>query len=266
MDWDKTAVENFLATAHALADLAREQSLPWFRQAIETEFKADSSPVTKADVCAEAAMRRRLAELHPDHEVRGEELGSERSGAEWVWFLDPIDGTKSFISGIPLWGTLVALLFRDSPVIGVIDAPATNERWSAIQDTATWFCGDGRAPQRCRTSGCTQLAHARLCLPSPDTFDEHGSQAARRLSECARLNRFGGDCYSYGLLASGHLDVIVESGLDDHDFLPMVPIIEAADGVISDWEGHPLRPGSSGHVVAAASAALHREAVAQLCG
>jgi histidinol phosphatase-like enzyme (inositol monophosphatase family) len=181
-----------------------------------------------------------------------------------VWYLDPIDGTKSFVCGLPLWGTLIALVQGGVPVLGVIDAPVLGERWSALRGGPAWFDATGHAPQLCTASACRGLAEARICAPSPDHFDTAGGAAFERLAETAAVVRYGGDCYAYALVASGHLDIVVESGLDAHDFLPMVPIIEAAGGVITDWHGQPLGPQRAGDVLAAANAALHRQAIERL--
>jgi histidinol phosphatase-like enzyme (inositol monophosphatase family) len=255
--------EAFLATAHALADEARAVSLRWFRTPLAVESKADHSPVTEADRGVEALLRKRLAERHPEHGVCGEEFGRDRADADFVWYLDPIDGTKSFISGLPLWGTMLALVERGAPVLGLVDIPATGERWSALRGHGAWFDPAG-ARTRCATSRCRELAQARLALPAPDAFLAAEVDAVRTLAERVALRRYGGDCYAYGLVAGGHLDLVVESGLDDHDFLPMVVLVEEAGGVITDWRGRALTPDSDGDVPAAATPALHRQALEAL--
>jgi histidinol phosphatase-like enzyme (inositol monophosphatase family) len=256
--------DDWLATAHALADRAREVSLRWFRTPLAVDLKADHSPVTEADRRIEAMCREQLAVRYPSHGIVGEEFGSVAADAEFVWLIDPIDGTLSFISGLPLWGTLIALLQRGQPVLGLIDTPATDERWSATRGDMAMFRAAGKSPQACLSSGCDQLSLARLCAPSPDTFVAEQADAFRRLSAQVAIRRHGGDCYAYGLLASGFLDLVVETGLAPHDHLPLVPVIEAAGGVISDWSGLPLGLHSTGDVVAAASAELHRQALAAL--
>jgi inositol-phosphate phosphatase/L-galactose 1-phosphate phosphatase/histidinol-phosphatase len=149
-------------------------------------------------------------------------------------------------------------------VLGVIDAPVLGERWSALRPGPAWFADTGRVPQPCTASACRALAGARLCAPSPDHFDTAGRAAFERLAESSAVVRYGGDCYAYALVASGHLDLVVEADLDAHDFLPMVPIIEAAGGVITDWQGQPLGPQRAGDVLATANQALHRQALARL--
>ena len=256
--------DDWLATAHALADRAREISLRWFRTPLTVDLKADHSPVTEADCRIEAMCREQLAARYPSHGILGEEFGGVRADAEFVWLIDPIDGTASFISGLPLWGTLIALLQRGQPLIGMIDAPATAERWSAARGDIALFRAAGKSPQACRSSGCDQLSGARLCAPSPDSFVAQQADAFRRLSAQVAIRRHGGDCYAYGLLASGFLDLVVEIDLAPHDHLPLVPVIEAAGGVITDWSGRPLGLHSTGDVVAAATPALHRRALAVL--
>ena len=261
---ERFADEGCLATAHALADRAGEIALRWFRAPLVVERKSDGSPVTEADRCIEAMCRERLSALYPGHGILGEEFGGERLDAPFVWVIDPIDGSIAFISGSPLWGTLIALLHEGAPVLGLIDAPATGERWSALRGGVALWHSSKAVAQRCRTSGCTRLGRARLCVPSPDGFSPAQADAVERLSKQASTRALGGDCYSYGLLAGGHLDLVVEAGLDAHDHLPLVAVIEAAGGVITDWSGEPLGLRSAGDVVAAASMALHRQALAVL--
>ena len=263
-DTAATEPEQWLATAHALADLAREVSLRWFRTPLDIHVKADHSPVTQADREVEALMREQIARRHPAHGIVGEEHGGTRADASLVWYLDPIDGTKSFVCGLPLWGTLIALVRGGVPVLGVIDAPVLGERWSALRGAPAWFDATGHAPQACTASACGELADARVCAPSPDHLGAEGLAAFERLAKAAAVVRYGGDCYAYALVASGHLDVVVESGLDAHDFLPLVPIIESAGGLITDWQGRPLGPQSAGDVLAAGNAALHRHAMQRL--
>ena len=239
-----------------LADIARPISRQYFRQTLDIEQKSDHSPVTIADRSVETAMRTHIETEYPTHGILGEEHGRENSGSEHLWVLDPIDGTKSFITGMPTFGSLIAHLYRDVPVIGIIDIPATHERWQAISGQPALFNGT-----QCSTSGCQRLAQASLYATSPDIFDATGQAAFERVSAQARMRRFGGDCYSYGLLASGHIDAVMEMSLQPYDYMALIPIIEAAGGVITDWQGKPLTLHSDGHVIAAASDQLHQEIV-----
>lgn len=243
--------------AETLADEVRPLSLGWFRRRLEIDLKADESPVTIADRNVEQALRRRIAERFPTHGILGEEFGSAHADAEFVWSIDPIDGTRSFITGFPLWGTLLAVLHRGSPVVGVIDMPVQAERWVGRYRQGAWLNGAA-----CTTSKITRLSDATVYATSPDIFQGAEADAFARLSGAVRSRRFGGDCYAYALLASGHIDLVMEASLQPYDYLALAPVIEAAGGVITDWDGQPLTLHSRGRVIAAANAALHREALA----
>lgn len=254
----------WLAVAHALADRACAISLRGFRSAQAVDYKPDRSPVTPIDRAVETMLREQLAVHCPGHGVVGEEFASTGAEAGFVWHIDPIDGTRSYVCGLPLWGTLIALVQGDVPLLGLLDAPAMAERWSAVRGGTTLWQASGRPAQACRTSACATLEQARLCAPAPDAFDAAQAGAYRRLAARVAINRQGGDCYAYGLLAAGHLDLLLEAGLDPHDFLPMVVLIESAGGVVSDWAGRSLGPHSDGTILAAATTALHRQALALL--
>lgn len=247
------------AFAHILADEARLLSRRWFRSAVTVDTKADDSPVTIADREIEAAIRARIAARFPDHGILGEEHGRDRLGADYVWVIDPIDGTRSFISGWPVYGMLLALLWREKPILGLIDMPILEERWLGRAGVPTLFNGTA-----CHASPCQRLADACIYTTSPDAFDADGLRIYERVSRQARTRRFGGDCYSYGLLAAGHIDLVIEAGLQPYDYMAMVAVIEGAGGVITDWAGQPLSIDSDGKVVAAATPALHAEALAAI--
>ena len=247
--------------AAAVADGARRMALAYFRKPLEVDDKADSSPVTVADREIEAYMRARIAEAFPDHGIYGEEQDPERLDAAEIWVVDPIDGTKSFVTGHPLFGNLMALLRNGRPVLGQIEMPALGERWQGRAGVPTTFNG---AP--CRTSGCTDLGRALAYTTDPMLFRGEDRKAFDLLAGAVRLLRFGGDCYNYGLLASGHCDLVLEIALQPYDYLPVVQVIEGAGGVITDWEGRPLSLASGGRVVAAATPALHAETLAILAG
>ncbi|MCW0207839.1 MAG: histidinol-phosphatase [Achromobacter sp.] len=242
--------------ARTLADRVRPLSRKWFRHPLAVDTKADESPVTQADREVEAALREAIAREYPDHGIFGEEFGASRAEAELVWSLDPIDGTRAFISGNPLWGTLLALLHRGRPVLGLIDIPMLDERWAGA-----WGLPASLNGEACRASGCTELRQAILYATSPDIFAGTELVAFDALARAARMRRYGGDCYSYGLLASGHVDLVVEAGLQPYDYLALTPVIEGAGGVITDWSGQPLGLESQGRVVAAATPQLHRQAM-----
>lgn len=248
-----------LRIANALADAAAAHSLRLFRTPLEVIAKADESPVTLADRAAEAAMREILGAERPGDGIYGEEHGAERLDAQAVWVLDPIDGTRSFITGSPLWGTLIGLLRGGRVELGMVDMPVLGERWVGQAGL-----GAQRNGQPVRVSGCSSVEAARIFTTSPDIFDAADWAAFDRLSRRCAMRRFGGDCYSYAQLAGGTIDLVVETDLQPYDYLGPAGLIEAAGGVITDWEGRPLGLASDGRVIAAATPALHREALAIL--
>ncbi|WP_328591718.1 histidinol-phosphatase [Pararhizobium mangrovi] len=254
----------FLRFAETLADEAAALGSKWFRKPIDIATKEDLSPVTEADREIEALMRRRIAEAFPDHGIFGEEHGQERLDAEYVWVVDPIDGTRSFVTGWPIWGTLISLTHRGRPELGVIEMPVLGERWIANSGQPGEFVTRTGRREICRTSRCRALADARFYTTSPLYFDDREREVVTRIMQSAATPRFGGDCYAYGLLASGYIDLVVESRLMPFDYMALIPIIEAANGVVSDWAGEPLTFGSTGQVVAAATPQLHEEAIAVL--
>ena len=248
-----------VAFAEGLADLAAPIALKYFRQKLAVEAKADASPVTVADREIEAAIRRRIRESFPEHGLFGEEHGFEGLDSERIWVIDPIDGTKSFISGMPTFGTLIACLEKGVVIAGVVDHPALRERWVGYRGGRTLHNG-----QPCQTSGRTHLAEAILYTTTPDLFNSKDRSAFDAVSKKVSLRRFGGDCYAYALLASGHIDLVLEAGLQPYDYLSLVPVIEGAGGVITDWQGQKLDLNSDGRVVAAATPELHREVLSCL--
>lgn len=246
------------ALAGQMADVAREVVLRHFRTPIHVEAKGDGSPVTVADRGIESQMRTMIRAAFPAHAIRGEEFAAEGSG-EFAWVLDPIDGTKSFVSGFPLFGSLIALTRAGKPVLGVIEAPAMAERWVGAQGQATTFNG-----KPVHTRACQSLKDAIVYTTTLESFNAAERARFETLGARAALRRFGGDCYLYGMLAAGFCDLVVEVLLKPHDFMAVVPVVEGAGGVISDWQGAPLTFESDGRVVAAATEALWREALADL--
>jgi myo-inositol-1(or 4)-monophosphatase len=244
-----------LALAGRLADTSRAIARSYFRRPIDVEQKPDRSPVTVADRAIETELRRMIRAEFPTHGIQGEEFALE-PGEEFTWVLDPIDGTKSFISGFPLFGSLIALVREGEPMLGIIETPAIGERWVGCAGLPTLFNGE-----TARASVCSRIEAARVYTTSADAFDPEGWQRFDRLSRRAALRRFGGDCYLYGLLASGHCDLVIETGLKPHDFLALVPVVQGAGGRISDWQGAPLDLHSGSHVVAAATESLWRQAI-----
>ena len=249
-----------LAFAEQLADAAGAVITPYFRSKIAVDQKADDSPVTVADREAEQTMRALIEAAWPDHGIEGEEFDAVRLDADYVWHIDPIDGTKSFITGRPLFGTLVSVALRGKPVVGVIDHCILKERWTAGEGLPSLWNGEAIAVR-----SCAGLTDAILYVTSPKMFKQPGeAEAFGRVEEAVALPLYGGDCYAYGQLAMGFADIIVEADLDTHDYLALIPVIERAGGIITDWEGKPLSPDSKGQVLAAGDRRVHAEALTLL--
>jgi myo-inositol-1(or 4)-monophosphatase len=262
-----TAVD-FAAFVERLAQVSAEVILPFFRSHIGAEDKSLGGlfdPVTEADRGAEAAMRRLIAQTFPAHGVIGEEYGQDRPDAEYVWVLDPIDGTKSFISGLPTWGTLIGLMHDGQPVYGMMSQPFTRERYSGDGKRArlrTLAPLRGEAPpsewttRTLRTRACATLEQATVMTTSPALIKADADRAAyARLEARARLARYGADCYAYCALAGGFVDLVIETDLKPHDVVALVPIIEGAGGIVTTWDGGPAASG--GRILAAGDARLH---------
>jgi histidinol phosphatase-like enzyme (inositol monophosphatase family) len=250
-----------VALAGRLADAARPIARRYFRTGLTVDDKTDASPVTIADREAESAMRALLTEQVPQHGVFGEEHGAVRTDAEYVWVLDPIDGTKAFITGLPIFGTLIALLHRGVPVLGVIDQPILGERWLGVAGHRSTFNG-----RDISVRACAALDQAYMYSTAPIMFPGALEQRHQALTQRVKLFRWGGDCYAYGLLAAGHVDLVVENSLKLYDFAALVPVIKGAGGLITDWAGRELDMHSDGSVLAAGDPAVHRAAAAVLAG
>ncbi|MGE4063719.1 MAG: inositol monophosphatase family protein [Rhodospirillaceae bacterium] len=267
---DEGFTETCVALFHRLADLSGAICLSHFRSNIAIDAKSDATPVTIADRNAEAALREAIAKTFPDHGIVGEEHGIERFDAEWLWILDPIDGTKSFINGVPLFGTLIGLWRRTgtgaAPYLGCINHPALKERWLGGAHLPTTMNG---APARARS--CPALAQAALYATSANGFSADEGPAFNRLKAAVRQTRFGGtDCYHYAMVASGWTDIACEAALKLHDYAAVVPVLEGAGGRITDWNGNPLALESEttvhGQVLACGDARVHAAALAALRG
>ena len=241
-----TAVsDDLVAFAGRLADTSGVIAKRYFRSGVGIETKPDKSPVTLADREAEAAIRKLIAERYPAHGVVGEEHGADRRDAEFVWVLDPIDGTKSFITGRPTFGTLIALLQQGRPVLGVIDHPALGERWVGASGHPTVMNG-----KPVRTRACPELALAALSASSPHYFRDKAGPAFERVRLAARQTLYSGDCYAYGMIASGWSDVHVDAKMEIYDYLAAVPVIVGAGGAMTDWDGKALTIDSADRLVA----------------
>jgi inositol-phosphate phosphatase / L-galactose 1-phosphate phosphatase / histidinol-phosphatase len=246
-----------MAFAMELADVARPIALKYFRTPMTVTSKSDGTPVTLADQAIEAELRRRIRERFPDHGIIGEETGGGR-GERYTWIIDPIDGTRGFVSGCPLFGTMIGLLREDEAVFGLIDIPATGERW----------VGDGRETsfngRKAHASDCASLAEARAYTTSIDIPAPADLERLNRVCSRVSFTRYSGDCYAYGLLASGHCDLVIDFGLDPYDYLPLVGVVTGAGGAITDWQTRSLCVQSDGRVVAAATQTLLDQAIRTL--
>ena len=248
--------DEFLVLANRCADAARDIIGRHFRRLTTTETKADMTPVTEADREAEAAMRTLIEAAFPDHGIIGEEFGSVRSDADHLWILDPIDGTKAFIAGLPVFGTLIALWKDGKPLLGVIDQPVIGERWVGAAGRPTTLNGE-----RANAANCDVLSEAVLAATSPEMFKTSEAASFSRLSAATRFCRYGGDCYSYGLLSSGHIHLVVEAGLKPYDYAALTSVVTGANGIVTDWYGNPISLDSDGRIIAACSARLHAQAI-----
>jgi myo-inositol-1(or 4)-monophosphatase len=258
-------VIDFTAFIGRLATASGETILPFFRTSLSIENKSavhDFDPVTEADRAAEAVMRRLIKANFPQHGIVGEEFGSEREDAEYVWVLDPIDGTKSFISGFPIWGTLIALLHKGTPVFGMMHQPFIGERFSGDSGSAHYSGSAGE--RRLAVRRCASLQDATLFTTSPLLMKPADRAAFSRVEKAARLTRYGGDCYSYCMLAAGHLDLVIETELKPYDIAALIPIITGAGGVVTTWEGKPAQGG--GRIIAAGDPRVHEAAIKLLNG
>ncbi|WP_448662801.1 histidinol-phosphatase [Sphingomonas sp. CJ20] len=243
-----------IALAERLADAAGAAIRPRFRAEHGLEAKADLSPVTLADREAEEAMRRLIVAERPMDGIIGEEFGVREGTSGRQWVLDPIDGTRAFIAGRPIFGTLIALIEDGWPLLGIIDQPIIGERWLGVTGRPTLFNGKPASTRACR-----ELKGAILGTTSPALFDDDQLHAFEHLDAAVMSTVLGGDCYSYGCVASGWMDIVVEAGLKLHDFAALVPVVEGAGGRMCDWQGDPLHAGSKGEVIAAGDPARIEE-------
>ena len=259
---DLSAYADFACT---LADAARRETLSRWADAGAARNKAGEGrfdPVTEADVAAEKAIRALIEAAHPDHGIKGEEFPERTADGPWCWSLDPIDGTRSFVCGMPTWVTLIGLLRDGEPVLGVIDVPRLGERYVGFGDTAVLTTPEG--DRSLRTSSCTSLAEARFSATDPFLFAGAEREAFERIRSAIRTTRYGHDGYAYARLAAGSIDLVVESGLQPYDYCALIPVIRAAGGAVGNWEGGTDM--SAGRILAASSQELFDEAVAILAG
>lgn len=257
-------LSQLLAGAERAAEAASRITLQYFRADMQVDNKAGEQafdPVTQADRLAELAIRESLQEAFPEIGFHGEEHEAIVGSNGLTWVVDPIDGTRAFMSGMPLWGTLIGLFDGRDAILGVMDQPFLQERYTAAAGESWLHCRGEKS--RLKTRQNVALADATLYCTTPDMFDTpEGWASFNRIKKAVRLSRYGGDCYAYALLASGHVDVVLDCDLKPYDILALIPLIEAAGGVVSNWQGKSAVDG--GFVVAAGSAALHKQTLEQL--
>ncbi|HET7609142.1 MAG TPA: inositol monophosphatase family protein [Gammaproteobacteria bacterium] len=252
-------LEDFaLELAHTAGGIAQAH----FRRPVTVENKSATAfdPVTNADRAIERVLRTAIVERYPEHGIVAEEEGERAGKGEYTWFIDPIDGTRSFMTGSPLWGTLIGLTRRDQPLFGLLVQPVLEEVFLG-GPSGSWLIKAERR-DRLKSRGCKTLAKAMLGCTHPDMFTGERATAFRALSGQCLLTRFGGDCYNYAMVAAGYLDLVVESQLKPYDIVPLIPILEGAGCLVTDWHGKP--PLRGGDVVVAGSRELHKAALAAL--
>lgn len=264
-------IRSLLAFADELADAARAAILPHFRTAVATEAKnapgRGYDPVTVADKAAEQAIRTLIEQRYPAHGILGEEFGS-KAGREYCWVIDPIDGTRAFLAGLPLWGVLIGLLHNGKPLIGVIDQPYIGERFRGWPGGANFTNAAGTKPLR--ASACETLRDAKIATTDPFLFTGGEAGGFEHLRATAKITRFGCDCYAYAMVAAGALDLVAESGLAPWDVAALAPVIEGAGGMVTDWRGAPLSGAffadgkARAQVIAAGDPRPHAEALVSL--
>jgi histidinol phosphatase-like enzyme (inositol monophosphatase family) len=255
----------FSSFVNELASRSGQAILPFFRTSLAAEDKSQGGvfdPVTEADRAGETVMRRLITTMFPSHGIVGEEFGAEREGAEFVWVLDPIDGTRAFMAGLPLWGTLIGLMRNGLPAYGLMHQPFIGERFFGDGGSAGYVGPHGE--RKLMTRRCNSLADAVMSTTSPRLFDAGPMAGYERIERAVKLTRFGYDCYAYCMLAAGHLDLVVESGLKPYDIAPLIPIIEGAGGVVTSWDGGSAAQGGS--IVACGDKRLHESVLELLRG
>lgn len=260
-------MQNLVPIAHAALDASGAAIRPYFRIGLGADDKSDESPVTVADRKAEEVLRAFLVEATPEFGIIGEEFPAHNSNAKYVWVIDPIDGTRAFITGRTSFTTLLGLLEDGKPILGFIDQPILQERWFGGQGVPTMFkSAFGGTPG---TKADVKLADAELSCTSPEMIEAAGPTALHRfnlLKQAAKRVYWGGDAYAFGLLALGQIDLVAEHDLKPWDWAALAPVIEAAGGVVTDWSGNKLKLGCDGSVLASANPALHDAALAVLRG
>lgn len=249
-------LSSFAASAELMLNASGDLIRKMTAKSFDTVIKADGSPVTEVDQAVEDCIREIILKNHPDHGITGEEREDINTKAELVWVIDPIDGTLPFLAGFPVFGTLLALMQNGAPVVGMIDMPMTRERWTGCQGAPTLHNG-----KQVHTRPCPELSQAMMSTSNPDFYSSQDRPYLDRLKEKTRLNVYGGSCMAYAQIASGRIDIGFDVGFDIYDFLPLVPVIEGAGGIITDWQGNRLTKDSGDRLVACGDKRLHQQAI-----
>lgn len=253
---NRPELQDLVSVAKEAAEQASDICLSYFRTQVSIDYKGDESPVTVADCQTEQTLRDVISAHYPDHGIFGEEHGLHGLEQDYLWVLDPIDGTKSFITGHPMFGMLISILHEKQPILGMIHMPALEETFIGLKgETSSW---NGTS---IRPSLCSDLKQAHCLIGEADKLLSSRADIFHKLDQQTRLARFSYDCYSYGQLAAGHVDLVLERGLMPYDFCALIPVIEGAGAIITDWQGNPLTLESDGNVLACATPDLHRQAL-----
>ena len=253
---DQSDIEQFM---HHLCDQSANEIMPRFRSLSGVDNKLDTGfdPVTEADREAELVIRNTISEKYPEHGILGEEFGAVHAEAEYCWIIDPIDGTRSFVCGLPTWGTLIGLYHNGIPLAGVMDQPFTGERYLS-NGTESYLTKNGKKKQL-KTTSTDRLSMATMLTTDPRIFSSELKDRFLAVENACQLTRYGTDCYGYALVASGQVDLVVESGLNNFDIAALIPIVETAGGIVTNWDGDSAASG--GNIVAAANKAIHDQAL-----
>lgn len=251
--------KEMLDFANHLADLSEGIAKKYFRISNGEIAKEDDSPVTKADREIEKIIRDEIEKKFPSHGIIGEEYGIKEAKSDFTWILDPIDGTSSFIIGRALFGTLIALTYKGKSILGIMNQPITHERWIGVDGQGSWLNG-----VKNKTRNCTEISDAVMCASSSHHFQNGDEKILKKISSLTKYQRlggiiYGGDCYSYASLASGFVDIVIDPGLKVYDYAALLPIIEMAGGVVSDWQGNDLQLKSNVRLIASANKILHEK-------
>ncbi len=253
--------QEIINLSHYLADISVKIAQKYYRIDNGEIAKDDDSPVTKADREIEKVIREEIEKKFPQHGIIGEEYGDVRTNADFVWILDPIDGTSSFIVGRPTFGTLIALTYKGKVILGIMNQPITNERWIGIDGDGSYFNGN-----KIKTRNCFEINNAVMCSSSSFHFQNEDELILKKLSAKTKYQKiggivYGGDCYSYACLASGFIDIVLDPGLKVYDYAALKPIIEMAGGIVTDWQGNDLALKSNVRLIASANKELHQKAL-----